>query len=80
VPVEEWLSTLSEDVVYMHFSDNNSQADQHAEIGKGSINWQRLTQSIHKLNFSPEVVLEECTLNQTQASINYLKNNQIYPY
>jgi sugar phosphate isomerase/epimerase len=80
VPLEGWLATLGEDVVYMHFSDNNGQTDQHAEIGTGNINWQSLTQSICRLNLAPDVVLEECTLTQTQASINYLKSHQIYPY
>lgn len=79
VPLEDWLSTLGEDVVYMHFSDNNGQTDQHAEIGTGNIDWESLTQNILRLGLAPEVVLEECTLNQTQASINYLKNHQIYP-
>ncbi|XHH08678.1 MAG: sugar phosphate isomerase/epimerase family protein [Candidatus Bathyarchaeia archaeon] len=80
VPLDDWLATLGDDVVYMHFSDNNGKVDQHAEIGTGNIDWQSLTQNIHKLGLAPEVVLEECTLNQTQASINYLEKHQIYPY
>jgi len=80
IPLEEWLSMLGEDVVYMHFSDNNGQTDQHAEVGSGNIDWQKLTQNIHRLGLAPDVVLEECTLTQTEASINYLKNHKIYPY
>jgi sugar phosphate isomerase/epimerase len=80
VPLETWLSVLGEDVVYMHFSDNNGQVDEHAEVGAGNIDWQSLTQSIQRRGLCPEVVLEECTLDNTQVSINYLKNHRIYPF
>jgi sugar phosphate isomerase/epimerase len=80
VSLDTWLSVLGEDVVYMHFSDNNGQVDEHAEVGAGNIDWQSLTQSIQKAGLCPDVVLEECTLEHTQASINYLKNNKIYPF
>jgi Xylose isomerase-like TIM barrel. len=80
VPLDTWLSVLGDDVVYMHFSDNNGQVDEHAIIGAGDIDWQSLTGSIQRLGLCPEVVLEECTLDHTQASINYLKSNRMYPF
>jgi sugar phosphate isomerase/epimerase len=80
VPLDTWLSVIGNDVVYMHFSDNNGQIDQHSVIGAGNIDWQSLTQSIQRLGLSPEVVLEECTLSNTQASIDYLKTHRIYPF
>jgi sugar phosphate isomerase/epimerase len=80
VPLETWLSVLGEDVVYMHISDNNGLVDQHLEVGAGNIDWQSLTQSIQNRGLCPDVVLEECTLDHTQASIDYLKNHKIYPF
>jgi sugar phosphate isomerase/epimerase len=80
VSLDTWLSVLGEDVVYMHFSDNNGQVDEHTVVGAGNINWQSLTQSIQRMDLSPEVVLEECTLESTRASIDYLKRNRIYPF
>jgi sugar phosphate isomerase/epimerase len=80
VPLDTWLSVLGEDVIYMHFSDNNGQVDEHAIIGAGGVDWQRLTQSIQRLGLFPEVVLEECTLDNTQASIDYLSRNKLYPF
>jgi sugar phosphate isomerase/epimerase len=78
--LDDWLSVLGGDVVYMHFSDNNGQVDQHAVIGQGNIDWQSLTGSIQRLGLAPDVVLEECTLENTQASIDYLKGHRIYPF
>jgi sugar phosphate isomerase/epimerase len=80
VPLDTWLSVLGGDVVYMHFSDNNGQVDQHLEVGEGNIDWQSLTKSMQRLKLCPEVVLEECTLDHTQASIDYLKSHKIYPF
>jgi sugar phosphate isomerase/epimerase len=80
VPLDSWLSVLGADVVYMHYSDNSGQVDQHSIVGDGNIDWQNLTGSIQRLGLCPEVVLEECTLDNTQASIDYLKRNGIYPF
>ncbi len=79
VPIETWLTTLNQDIVYMHFSDNNNQTDQHAAIGSGQINWQNLTNLITKYNLAPDIVLEECTMERTQTSITYMKKHKIYP-
>lgn len=80
VPLDTWLSVLGGDVVYMHFSDNNGQVDEHKIIGEGNIDWRSLTENIQRLGLCPDVVLEECTLENTQASIDYLKSNRIYPF
>lgn len=80
LPLDTWLSVLDEDVVYMHFSDNNGEVDQHLVIGAGNIDWQKLTGNIQRLDLCPEVVLEECTMENTQASIEFLKRNKIYPF
>jgi sugar phosphate isomerase/epimerase len=80
VPIENWLTSLGEDVVYMHFSDNNSQTDQHAAIGSGNINWQNLTNLITKHGLTPDVVLEECTMERTKQSLDYMKTHNIYPF
>lgn len=80
VPLDRWLTVLGADTVYIHFSDNNGQVDDHLVIGAGNIDWQRLTQSIQRLGLCPDVVLEECTLDNTQASIEYLKSHRIYPF
>jgi sugar phosphate isomerase/epimerase len=63
----------------MHFSDNNSQTDQHAAIGSGNINWQALTNLIAKHGLTPDVVLEECTMERTKQSLDYMKTHKIYP-
>jgi sugar phosphate isomerase/epimerase len=80
VPLDTWLSVLGGAIVYMHYSDNNGQVDQHSIVGAGNIDWQSLTRSIQRLKLCPDVVLEECTLNNTQASIDYLRSHRIYPF
>jgi len=78
-PFEEWLARLGAQIPYMHFSDNMGSQDQHLEIGKGNIAWQKLSETIQKHKTHAEVALETETIKKTQASLNYLEKNRIYP-
>ncbi len=80
VPLEEWFTKLGKDIVYMHFSDNNGVADQHAAIGTGKIDWQTLTGLIAEHGLATDVVLEECTMERTLASVAYMQEHQVYPF
>jgi sugar phosphate isomerase/epimerase len=80
VPIKEWIATMGTDMTYMHLSDNNGEIDQHMDVGSGKINWQTFTGDLKSHSLTPEVVLETCTLEKTQASIAYMKEHCVYPF
>jgi sugar phosphate isomerase/epimerase len=80
VSFEQWISTLCADITYMHLSDNDGAVDQHLEVGKGKIHWRQFTDTLDRYGLSPEVVLEEGSLDKTKASLAFMKENAIYPF
>ncbi|MCW4006285.1 MAG: sugar phosphate isomerase/epimerase [Candidatus Bathyarchaeota archaeon] len=79
-PLKEWLSDLRSEIVYMHFSDNAGEADQHLEMGKGKIDWNQFTQELENQNMHPDVTLEMITLEKTKNSVQYMQKHAIYPF
>jgi sugar phosphate isomerase/epimerase len=80
VPFEEWVTKLSKQIPYMHFSDNMGDSDLHLAIGCGNIDWQAFTTVLEKHEVNPEVVLETETIKKTAESLNYLEKNKVYPF
>ncbi len=80
VPLFEWVAVLGSDLVYLHFSDNCGEVDGHMEIGAGKIDWKNLTEILKNHNLTPDVVLEEGTLEKTKNSVVYMKQHDIYPF
>jgi sugar phosphate isomerase/epimerase len=80
VPFEEWVTKLTLQVPYMHFSDNMGDSDEHLGIGCGNIDWQAFTKVLEKHKVNPEIVLETETIKKTEESLNYLEKNKVYPF
>jgi sugar phosphate isomerase/epimerase len=76
----EWADALGNKISYVHISDNCGEKDQHLEVGQGKIDWQEFTKVIEEHQISPEIVLEQVTLEQTKQSLSYLEKNRIYPF
>lgn len=79
-PLHEWVDALSDNISYAHISDNCGERDQHLEVGQGKIDWHEFTNVIEEHQISPEIVLEQVTLEKTKQSLSYLEKNQIYPF
>ncbi len=77
---EQWISTLGTDMTYLHLSDNDGSVDQHLQVGEGKIHWQQFTDMLDDHGLSPEVVLEQGSLEKTKASLAYMKENSVYPF
>ncbi|MGA2384939.1 MAG: sugar phosphate isomerase/epimerase family protein [Candidatus Bathyarchaeia archaeon] len=80
VPFREWVENLGEKISYVHISDNLGEKDQHLEVGQGKIDWREFTAVVEECQISPEIVLEQVTLEKTKQSLSYLEKNQIYPF
>jgi sugar phosphate isomerase/epimerase len=76
----EWADALGKKISYVHISDNCGEKDQHLEVGQGKIDWQEFTNVIKEHQISPEIVLEQVTIDKTKQSLSYLEKNQIYPF
>lgn len=48
--VDEFIVKFMEKIVHIHVSDNNGAFDAHIPIGKGTINWKSLTETLTKFN------------------------------
>lgn len=80
MPFREWADVLGGNISYVHISDNCGEKDQHLEVGQGKIDWQEFTNVIEEYQISPEIVLEQVTLEKTKQSLSYMEKNQIYPF
>jgi sugar phosphate isomerase/epimerase len=80
VPFHEWAGKLGSKISYIHVSDNCGERDEHAEVGKGKIDWQEFTKVIEECQMLPEIVLEQTTLEKTQQSLSFMEKNRIYPF
>lgn len=56
--IDGFLKHLGGRVGHIHVSDNNGQMDEHLEIGRGTIGWERVFQKIRDAGFKGWVVIE----------------------
>jgi len=80
VPMEEWIASLHKDISYIHVNDNKKDIDNEIVPGKGTINWRKFSSLIKKYHMIPKITFEVGTLDKTIRSINYFRNNRIYPF
>jgi len=76
----EWVNVLRDKISCIHLSDNAGERDQHLEVGQGKIDWREFTKVIEEYKISPEIVLEQVTLEKTKQSLSYLEKNHVYPF
>jgi len=80
VPLEDWFSTLRDDIPYIHVSDNDGNVDSELVPGKGSIDWQKFSNLIQKYRLSPAIVFEVSTLENTIQAVEYCSKHAVYPF
>ena len=76
-PFDEWADALGDKISYVHISDNCGEKDEHLEVGQGKIDWQEFTKVIEEHQISPEIVLEQVTLEKTKQSLSYLEKSDL---
>lgn len=79
-PISDWIDELSPFIRHLHFSDNEKVDDFHLQIGKGFINWLEVSNKIKQKNINSSVLIEIQDVEKQISSIEYLKENKIYPF
>jgi len=80
VPINEWLFTLKEYIVYIHVNDNKGESDEELIPGDGKIDWKAFSDEIKKNKIAPNIIFEVFGKDKTVKSIDYFKKNKIYPF
>ncbi|MBR4983620.1 MAG: TIM barrel protein [Lachnospiraceae bacterium] len=79
VPAKKWLEVLKPYIKHMHINDNDLKNDMHAIVGRGSIDYKEYTNlMIHNL-MDVSVLVEVSNLEEQEASLKYMKKEEIYP-
>lgn len=79
-PISDWIDELSPYIKHLHFSDNQKIDDFHLQIGTGLIDWHDISNKIKQKKINASVLVEIQDINMQISSIEYLKENKIYPF
>lgn len=79
-PLEEWVDTLRDALVYVHVSDNKGDSDSELVPGEGNISWQGFSALLKRKMVNPAIVFEVGTLEKTRQSVQYFRERNIYPF
>ncbi len=74
----EWIEQLGDRVKYLHVSDNHGKIDEHLELGKGSINFEKINNVLEKNNNSVIIISESfCSPEQEKEGMSrYFTNGR----
>jgi sugar phosphate isomerase/epimerase len=78
--MEAWLRALLPYAAHLHINDNDGVADLHYALGKGVMDYDLLNREIARLGARPTVLLEMTDVSAQELSIEYLRENGIYPF
>lgn len=77
-PLEQWFSALGQRIGYIHLSDNMGAFDDHLPLGMGTIDWAAADAQVTGLGRSVPVTLETGCLEDTCASIRFLRQHHYF--
>ncbi len=72
LPLETWIKSLGEDLVYTHLHNNNGRHDEHLAFGIGVIDFPALLKQLREIPRQPMFTLEMPNLETINASLPYL--------
>lgn len=76
LPFREWLNSLGpQPYIHFHLHDNNGHTDDHRPLGRGSIDWQLVRQTIAHLGIPFSLTLEPHTANDLLETVAFYKKN-----
>ena len=78
--IEMWADKLLPFTKHIHINDNNLHMDIHQSIGKGAIDWRQFDQFMKQSHTQSSVLVEVNGLEKQEESLQYLKENGIYPF
>lgn len=72
--VEEWVRELNCSIGHLHLHDNLGLKDEHAPLGEGNINWDKVIHMLYDLELF-SFTLEHTYAEQVAKSLAFLKKN-----
>ncbi len=76
--VEIWLNEYKDILHHMHIHNNFGDDDSHFSITKGTLDCQKIVDTLKHNNLDPIIVFEVFNLNDLKSSLNYF--NQCYAF
>jgi len=80
VSLGNWIKTLASYIKQLHFSDNLGDYDSHLGLGLGTIDWKNASEYFEVFTRESDITMEIPNMEGLKGSINYVKENYIYPY
>lgn len=77
--VENWVRELAPYIRHMHINDNDLYRDLHQQPGMGKIDWQEYNRLMQLYDINSSVLVEVKGYEKQRKSLEYLKNNGIFP-
>lgn len=79
-PVQKWLDCLRSYITHIHINDNDGIEDLHRPVGTGILDWEQFSRFGKSLEQEPSILIEVRNFADLQQSIQYMKENGIYPF
>lgn len=76
----KWIEELAPYIRHMHINDNDGANDRHWEIGTGRIDWRTFDNEVRRYGVDTSVLIEMNNLEWQRRSMQYLEENNIYPF
>lgn len=71
-PPSYWIRNLSPYLKYFHLSDNGGKIDEHSPLGRGTVNFREVFESIGEEGINPDFCIEMYSEKDHRESIEYL--------
>ena len=78
--VSAWTDALLPYTAHVHVNDNDGVADLHLPLGEGVLDFAPLDRAISDSGAQPGILIEASGVAAQEKSIQYLKQNAIYPF
>ena len=81
-PLNEWFYDLSPYIRHLHINDNNGIEDSHNPVGSMDVPWNLYRDYIQSLPSEklPSVLIEVNDYDDLVSSLEYMKDNKLYPF
>ncbi|MDO4501036.1 MAG: sugar phosphate isomerase/epimerase family protein [Erysipelotrichaceae bacterium] len=76
--IKDFKEQLKPYTRHMHINDNNGLSDQHKPVGEGIVDWKAYSDFASEVK--PSVLIEVTSIEGQKKSIEFLKNNHLYPF
>jgi len=72
--VLKYIKQLNKNMVHMHLHDNRGQFDEHLSIGKGNVDFEKITKELKRMKYDSTITMEVFSSKKDAAkSMNKLK-------